>query len=791
MSKATRGAPRHESTRMIGETISHYSILQKLGEGGMGIVYKARDTRLDRLVALKFLPGHLAALEEDKSRLLQEAKVVSTLDHPNICTVHDIQETDDGRLFIIMAYYEGETLHQTIARGPMPLVDCITYAAQIAAGLHAAHKKGITHRDIKSSNIMVTTDGQVKIMDFGLARTAAAAVLTKTGATMGTVPYMSPEQARGEKVDRRTDIWSLGVVLYEMITGQLPFQSVYGEATVYSILNEDPPPCSSLRAEVPAAVERVVSTCLQKRPENRYPTADEIIAELNRSTDSGPAPGRGRVARKVPPRLRWMIAGALILAIGAIVPLLIPSASPQRADHTSIAVLPFTNLSDSRDDEYFSDGVTDEIITHLSRIRVFSKVISRTSTMLYKTKVRDLAEIRRELDVELVVEGTVRRAGSRVRINTQLVDTRTGENLWASAYDRELTDILAVQEDIARDIVTALHAALSPEEERSLTHRPIENIDAYNFYLIGTFNYNKATPEGFSLAEQYYQRALALEPTAAIVHARLVELYCIMPWFGFLPPTEASEKAAPHLARALEFDDEVAEVQTAAALYKSFYQWNWSEGEAAFRRALGRNPSSSTTNFWYGQFLTIVRNELAEEQWLRLVEIDPLSVLNRGEVGWVYYMTRHYGRSIEVLEETVRLDSNWFDSYHHLGWAYVQVGKYDEAIAMHEKAVRLVGGSDVTKGGLGFAYAVGGHPEKARQLVHELVRESERRYVPAYQIALIWTGLGERELAFQWLSKGIKGHDVWMPVLKIEPAFDPLRSDPRYELLLKEMQLAK
>lgn len=776
---------------MIGQTISHYKILKKLGEGGMGVVYQAHDTKLDRLVALKFLPRQLSSSEQDKFRFIQEARAASALDHPNICTIHGIEETDDGQLFIVMAYYEGETLHQRIRTGQLSIDECIAYAIQIAAGLQAAHKKGITHRDIKTSNIIVTTEGQVKIMDFGLARTAADTMLTKTGTTVGTVPYMSPEQARGEKVDQRTDIWSFGVVLYEMITGRLPFQSSYGEAIVYSILNENPPPCSSLRTEVPEAVERIVNTCLEKNPGDRYHSADEIIEALTLPTGTPWALRPFRINQWNPRSLRWQSTGVLAIVVGVLAWLFLPFSSLLTPEDTSIAVLPFTNMSDDREDEYFSDGVTDEIITHLSRIAVFKKVISRTSTMAYKTREKDLAEIRKALDVDLVVEGTVRRAGSRVRINTRLVDTRTGENVWVNTYDRELTDILAVQEEIARGIVQTLHTALSPEQERFLKQRPIENIDAYNFYLIGTFNYNKATPEGFSLAEQYYQRALVLEPSAAIVHAKLVELYSIMPWFGFLSPKEATEKAGPHLARALEYDDGVAEVQTAVALYKSFFQWNWNEAEDAYRQAIVLDPNSSTANFWYGQFLTIVRNELAEQHWHRLVEIDPLSVLNRGEIGWMYYMTRHYDKSIEALEATVQLDSSWFDSYHHLGWAFVQVGMYDEAIGMHEKAVQLVGGSDVTKGGLAFAYAVGGHPEKARQIVTELIKESEKRYVPAYQIAIVWTGLGEREAAFQWLSRGIRENDVWMPVLKIEPAFDPLRSDPRYELLLKEMGLSK
>ena len=780
------------SMTMIGQYISHYKILEKVGEGGMGVVYKAQDTKLDRLVALKFLPKHLSSSDQDKARFIQEAKAASALDHPNICTIYGIEETVDGQLFMVMAYYDGETLHQKTDNRPLSIEDCIAYSIQIAAGLKAAHNKGVTHRDIKGSNIMVTSEGQIKIMDFGLARTAADTMLTKTGTTVGTVPYMSPEQARGEKIDHRTDIWSFGVVMYEMITGRLPFQSAYSEAIVYSILNENPTPCSSLRAEVPNAFDRVVNTCLQKKPEDRYRSADEIITELKGSPDTSQTFWHSHAATNVRLKSQRVLFGAIAVVVGALIwLLLLPPSSPLGPEHMSIAVLPFTNMSDSKEDEYFSDGVTDEIITHLSRIGVFKKVISRTSTMLYKTKQKDLAEIRKSLDVGLVVEGTVRRAGPRVRINAQLVDTRTSENLWVNTYDRELTDILEIQENIARDITKALHAALSQEQERSLAQRAIENIDAYNFYLIGNFNYNKATPQGFALAEQYYQRALTLEPTAAIIHARLVELYCIMPWFGFLSPEEATEKAKPHLAQAVEFDNGVAEVQTAVALYKSFYQWNWNEAEPAYRRALNLNPNSSAANFWYGQFLTIVRNELAEQHWHRLVEIDPLSILNRGEVGWMYYMTRHFDKSIEALQEAVQLDSSWFDSYHHLGCAYVQVGRYEKAIAMHEKAVRLVGGSDVTRAGLGFAYAVAGYPEKARQIVSELIRESEKRYVPSYQIAIVWTGLGEKELAFQWLSKGIKEHDVWIPVLKIEPAFDPLRSDPRYELLLKEMGLSK
>jgi non-specific serine/threonine protein kinase len=488
---------------VIGKTISHYKIIEKLGAGGMGIVYKAQDLKLDRFVALKFLPPHLSADETEKQRFIQEAKAASALDHPNICTIYEIGESEENQLFIAMACYEGESLNTKINRGPLKLEEAIDIAGQIASGLERAHESDIVHRDIKPANIIITSRGEVKILDFGLAKLANQIRLTKTGTTLGTVAYMSPEQARGEDIDVRADIWSLGVILYEMVSGQLPFSGEYEQSVMYSIINEEPQPLTGLRTDVPPALERIVTKMLAKEPANRYQHADEILVDLKslgRKTESRMS--QQSLARsKLPGGKRKFLYGAMIflvlLIIGGGIYFQwwrekesdegIPAVESAETTSTSewqnsIAVLPFDNISPDPEQEYFCDGMTEQIITNLSHLQGL-KVIARTSVMRFKNTEKTIPEIAKEFDVAHILEGSVRKSGNHIRVTAQLIKAEDRSHLWAKDYDRKLKNVFAVQDDISEAIARALLQKLTIKEVEEIKTRPTENIAAYEFYL--------------------------------------------------------------------------------------------------------------------------------------------------------------------------------------------------------------------------------------------------------------------------------------------------------------------
>ncbi|HLE57225.1 MAG TPA: serine/threonine-protein kinase, partial [Rhodothermia bacterium] len=510
---------------MVGQTISHYQILEKLGEGGMGVVYEARDTKLDRLVALKFLPPALAADATDKERFIQEARAASSLDHPNVCNVHEIGETAEGQLFIAMTLYDGVPLNKKIEQAPLPIEDALDVAIQVTEGLQAAHEKGIVHRDIKSSNIMVTGKGRSVIMDFGLARASGGTNLTRTGATMGTVPYMSPEQARGEKVDHRTDIWSFGVVLYEMIAGRPPFRSDYEQALVYSILNEEPEPLTGLRSNVPMELERIVTKALQKARDLRYQTADDLLADLRgltRGIETGTRLKVPRRKRAAPRRWMYLIGGILVLAAAAV--LVAPYLFRAPTDTIdSIAVLPLDNLTGDPGQEYFVDGMHEALISELSKISAL-KVISRTSAMQYKgARTSSMREIARELGVNGLVEGSVLREGNQVRITVQLIDGREDKHLWTQTYERELRSVLALHSEVAQAIARQIRVTVTPEEQVHMASARAVNPEAYEAFLLGRHYWNQRSIHGFEQAVESFQKAVALDPGYVAAYVGLAD----------------------------------------------------------------------------------------------------------------------------------------------------------------------------------------------------------------------------------------------------------------------------
>ncbi|MFH1680757.1 MAG: protein kinase [Candidatus Eisenbacteria bacterium] len=774
---------------MIGSTVSHYRILAKLGEGGMGVVYRAEDTKLGRTVALKFLPPELTKDPEAKQRFVHEAQAASSLSHPHITTIYEIDEVE-GRTFIAMECIEGGSLKKRIHAGPLPIDEAIGVAIQVAEGLQEAHEKGIVHRDIKPDNVMVTPKGQAKIMDFGLARSSGKTTLTKEGTTLGTVAYMSPEQARGESVDHRTDIWSLGVVLYEMVTGRLPFRGDHEPAVIYSILNEDPEPPTAVRTGVPMELERIALKCLAKDAGGRYQHADELLVDLRSlargSERAAPVP---RAERRERSRVRTvLIAVAVLVALAAAttaIQRIFYRGPPSSID--SIAVLPLENLSGDPEQEYFADGMTEALITELSRIKAL-RVISRTSVMQYKKARKPLPEIGRELNVEAVVEGSALLAGDKIRISAQLIEAKTDRHLWAESYDRSLSDVLTLQSELARTIAREIRVTMTPQEEALLSEaRPVDP-EAYEAYVKGRYFWNKRTKDGLLESLAYFRAAIERDSAYALGYAGLADAYALLGLNGHLPLNETVPPARAAALRALEIDDSVAEAHATLALIRWSYDWNPDGAEKEFRKSLALNPGCLSARYWFAYLLAYMgRFEEAFEVIEAAKRIDPLSLMVSTHGGLVYYYAGDHDRALEEARKIHDLDPEFTASYWIAGRAYLQQGLHAEAIEQYKRAAELGWGVPGDLGPLAYAYAVAGMETEARALLDSLTGMLNERHLLSGDIALAHIGLGEIDSAFAWFDRAYEEHDPNLVDLEVDPVYAPIRSDPRYEELLEKM----
>jgi len=778
---------------MIGQTISHYKILAKLGGGGMGVVYKAEDTKLKRAVALKFLPPDLTRDEEAKERFVHEAQAASALDHSNICTIYEIDETDDGQIFICMAYYEGETLKKKVSSDQLSVSSVIDIAIQIAQGLAKAHEHGITHRDIKPANVMITKEGVVKIVDFGLAKLAGQTKLTKSGMTLGTVAYMSPEQARGEEVDHRTDIWALGVVLYEMITGQLPFKGEYEQAVVYSILCEAPKPINSLRTGVPMELERIVNKAISKKSDERYQRMNELLADLKslqKEIESGvwkEHPIKATLRKIKRSYLYGVVAGLLVLIIAVGLYLILGRG--ETID--SIAVLPFVNVGADPNTEYLSDGITESLINSLLQLPKL-RVKARSMVFRYKGREVDPQTVGRDLEVEAVLMGKAVQRGDNLNLQAELVEVASGSQLWGEQYNRKLADLLVVQEEITKEISEKLRLRLRGEEKKRLTKRYTENTEAYQLYLKGRYFWEKRTAEDLKKAIGYFEQAIGIDPHYALAYAGIALCYGPLGVLGYLPPWETAPKMKAAAIKALELDDTLAEAYAAFASVKAFFEWDWAGAERAFKRALELNPNYASAHVWYGLYLDALgRHEESIAERKRAQELEPLSLLINASLGNAFYLAGEYDQAIEAQRKTLELDPNFFLGHSNLGLAYEAQGMYEKAIEEHQKAVASSGDAILTLASLGHAYAVSGKRAEAQKILDELNNLSKQRYVSPFRIAIIYTGLGKNDQAFAWLEKAYEERDSALNHVKVEPRFESLRSDPRFTALLKKMGLER
>ena len=829
--------------------ISHYRIISRLGAGGMGEVYLAEDTQLGRRVALKILPSDFTNDEERLLRFEQEAHAASALNHPNIITIHEVG-WETGTRYIATEFIEGETLRQRLQRGSLSVREALDVAVQVANALTAAHQVGIIHRDIKPENVMLRPDGYAKVLDFGIVKLTEKFAKHQTGSSdaldsaklnqvnteanivMGSPSYMSPEQARGFAVDGRTDIFSLGVVLYEMIAGRRPFVGESISDVIVSILDRQPQPLSEVSSEVSPRLESIVNKALAKDRDARYQTINDLLKDLKRQKqrvdfesgmDESVAPeygvettaaitiedGRSTVkaysvrddkietgratssAEYIITEIKRHKRGALItfvtfVAAFALLVFYI-TRSEQKAPIDSIAVLPFANESADPNTEYLSDGITESLINNLSQSRSL-KVMSRNSVFRYKGQQPDPKLVGRELGVRAVMTGRVSQRGDTLSVSVYLVDARDNSQVWGEQYNRRISDLLAVQEEIAKQVSDRLQLRLTGEDKERVSKHFTDDPEAYQLYLRGRFYWSKRTKEGLHKGIEYFKQAIEKDPGYAQAYAGMADCYAILVELEGSSPKEIYPLVAAAAQKAIELDDTLAEAHTSlAAAYE--YEWDWPKAEEQYRRAIEMNPNYATAHHWYAAYLiSRLRSDEAIREIKQAQELDPLSLIINTSLGRVLYGARQYDRAVEQLKKTIDMDSNFAEAHFQIAMVYEQKRMYAEALAEYQKAIELYQDPTMTAWPARI-YALTGRRTDAERVLAQLKELSKQKYVSPYPLATVYVALGEKDKAFEYLEKVYDERSYYVVFLNIDSALDGLRTDARFQDLLRRIRI--
>jgi eukaryotic-like serine/threonine-protein kinase len=825
---ALRSFIQLRNSYVIPEQVSHYRIISKLGAGGMGEVYLAEDLQLGRRVALKLLPARFTQDPERVRRFEQEARTASTLSHPNILTIYEIGEAE-GMHFIAMEFVEGQTLRQRLTKRRVPVDEAVEMAVQMASALTAAHGAGITHRDIKPENVMRRHDGYVKVLDFGLAKLTessfprntdpsitqaetagvplgdlyATAPLgaqhqTSPGVILGTLNYMSPEQARGQKVDARTDLFSLGVVLYEMVAGRAPFEGATTSDVMVAILDRTPPPLARFAPDAPDELQWIVTKLLAKDRDDRYQSAKSLLTDLRRlqkrlefdphSADLGQTRSFDE-PRRTQDRERDGTTREYSIAPTDSGRAQTNAQSLSRAVD-SLAVLPFASAAANDDTSYLSEGIPESLIVNLSRLPQL-RVMAWSTVARWRGREADALEIGRELGVRAVFAGRLYQFGENLMIKAELVDTSDGAQIWGGQYQRRLDDIFTIEQEIAQEICEQLRLRLNEEERQRLVKRYTENAEAYQAYLRGRYYWHQRTAKGLRKAMESFQQAIDLDPAYALAYAGLADCYCLVSVYGTATPKAVLPRAMAAAVKALELDEGLAEAHTSLAAALVWYEWEWAESEREFKRAIELNPAYAVAHHWYGSVLLCSQGRfdeaLASEKRAR--ELEPISLVINSNLGFICYQAHRYGEAVDYILRTLEIDPNFIYARFHLGLVYAQQGKYDASIVELQRAIELAGGGALIKAALGHVYARAGRREEAVDVLNELQTFPLNRDISPFYLAAIYAGLGEKEQALNYLEQACEERYNWVIWLGSEPIFDDLRGEGRFAEFLQRIGL--